>query len=115
MEYVRVNNDVRISCLGIGKIVNKVKETVYAEMGIGLSVAYSTDKIVKHNKNIKELLEVGDIVEYTVGNMKNVYISTIKKYGKGVGIDHYSLEQINIKKILTKQQYELNCFRLEET
>ena len=84
-EYVRINKDPRISCLGIGKIVNKVKETVYAEMGIGLPVAYSTDRIVKHNKNIKELLEVGDIVEYTVGNMKmfiqikNAYIQQIMK------------------------------------
>ena len=65
------------------------------------------EDIVKHSKNIIDLIEVGDIVDgYAVediSNKKIVYLET----GVGITVD-------SIKSILTKEQYENNCYRLED-
>lgn len=70
---------------------------------------------LKHSKNIIDLIEVGDVLE--------IYFP-IKKITKKVFVDEYFKDslildgiiqkRINLKKILTKEQYNQNCYRLEE-
>ena len=71
------------------------------------------DSILKHSKNIIDLIEVGDIVE--------VYFP-IKKITRKIYVDEYFKDSmilngiingnIILKKILTHEQYEQNCYKL---
>lgn len=70
--------------------------------------------IVKHSKQLIDLIEVGDIVnEYRV---KAVYLEGATKYIKlsnsyenGQGIRTY---EEDIKTILTKERYKANCYKV---
>lgn len=69
------------------------------------------ERIVKHSFNIKELIEEGDIV-----NGQIVY-----KEEEGLAVERaeriipYELiKEMEIEEILTHEQYERNCYRLEE-
>lgn len=66
--------------------------------------------IVKHSKNIAEIIEVGD---YVNGKL----IHTIRK-GKNYCYLYYgnckTFVDYQIKEILTKEQYEANCYKVKE-
>lgn len=67
--------------------------------------------IVKHSRNIIDLVEIGDIVNkayiYEIGNAENgdKWIHNLN------GLLLYNED---IKKILTHEQYENNCYRIGE-
>lgn len=75
------------------------------------------EEIVKHSKNIIDLIEVGDFIN----GMKIDDIGEIKRFGKtaqkclwvniGDGIDIIDEE---IKDILTKEQHMQNCYKIAE-
>lgn len=77
---------------------------------------YLLEDIAKHSKNIIDLIEPGDYVN----GMKIDDIGEIKRFGKtaqkclwvniGDGIDIINEE---IKDILTKEQYQANCYTVE--
>lgn len=81
----------------------------------GRPVKYYLDegeKIVKQSKNIIDLIEVGDIVEiFDVLNKDVIYIWN-EKMLKAVKEDVNN--GIKIRRILTKEQYEANCYKVEE-
>lgn len=115
-EYVRINEDRRIICLGIGKVVNKVKETIYVEMGIGLPVSYNIDKIANHSENIIELIEVGDFVnENKVIQIADglVFVDKLFYDERTCEERHYVYTNNEIQEILTKEQYEKNVYKVE--
>ena len=65
------------------------------------------EEIVKHSKNIIDVLEVGDRVEYKT----NMYIKIGEVY------DEKIMEEIRMSKVLsvlTHEQIEANCYRLEK-
>lgn len=66
--------------------------------------------IVKHSKHIIDLIEVGDIVKVLV-NKKTAEILT---YTIDCEADLCLLREENLKEILTHEQFEQNCYRLEE-
>lgn len=75
---------------------------------------YHENNIIKHSKNIIDLIEVGDYVNgYKVDVKESTLLIT-----KAEGIDHsgYSLPISqygeNIKTILTHEQYKSNCYKL---
>lgn len=68
------------------------------------------DLVVKHSKNIIDLIEVEDIVEVLVNKRTN----EILRYTLDTESDLYLLRKDTIKTILTHEQYERNCYRLEE-
>lgn len=122
-EYIRTKN---------GRI-GKVTKIVEANSGVRYAGEFLTDEIiemndntiynrrikrldiVKHSKNIIDLIEVEDFANgYTVitVNYKEQYITTlfVNNFGeKAIKV----LQDNEIKAILTKEQYELNCYRLE--
>lgn len=71
------------------------------------------DLVAKHSKNIIDLIEVGDFV-----NEKKVI--KIRQGGWGIQLILLGKNEIimsnkkSIKTILTHEQYERNCYRLEE-
>ena len=76
--------------------------------------------IVKHSKELKDLIESGDLIIYRLRGLKHQCKGFIRIYkdarsGKeNLGINNYSLEQVKIIKILTHQQFEANCYKVGE-
>lgn len=118
-EYVRVNNDNR-NCIGIGKAIRLVNESVYVNMNnkYNLSVCFQINNIVKHSKQLIDLIEVGDIIKYRIDNISTTLET--KGYIKGIVdiADEEMLQRIksdknyNILEILTREQYMANCYKV---
>ena len=109
-EYVRFNNGE------IGKVID-IKENpsriVYSEYGeIGL-----ISDIVKHSKQLIDLIEVKDVIKYRINNIS----TTLETKGYVEGIvdisDEEMLQKIksdknyHILEILTKEIYMANCYK----
>lgn len=65
------------------------------------------EKIVKHSKQLIDLIEVGDIVN-------GKYVQKIKsdRNGKYILVLIGIIEEQDIKTILTKEQYLANCYKV---
>lgn len=80
---------------------------------------YDEENIVKHSSNIKDLVQAGDVVIYTI-NCKMTDIEIVKEHTdsrtleKSLRVGLWSLEQVDIKQILTKEKFESESYRLEE-
>lgn len=114
-EYVRINMDNR-NCIGIGRVSRIVNETIYVNMNnkYNLPVSFQIDKIVKHSKQLIDLIEKDDYVNgYKVINVIN---EEPCPSGKCVDIDsskdssECTLWEEDIKTILTKEQMMANCY-----
>lgn len=76
------------------------------------------EDIVKHSKELKDLIESGDLIIYRLRGLKHQYKGFIRIYKDArsekekLGINNYSLEQVKIIKILTHQQFEANCYKV---
>ena len=104
-EYVRFNNGE------IGKVID-IKENpsriVYSEYGeIGL-----ISDIAKHSKQLIDLIEIGDILEFReyfkksekIGISDMDMLSDIKQAIRD--------KKIEVLSILTKEQYMANCYKV---
>ena len=87
----------------------------------GNKIGYVTyDEIVKHSKNIKDLIEADDIVKYNLRGLAVTRVAVVKKYkdarnGKEhLIVEGYSLEQVKILEILAKEQFKYNCYEVKE-
>lgn len=116
-DYVRINMDNR-NCIGIGRVSRIVNETIYVNMNnkYNLPVSFQIDKIVKHSKQLIDLIEKDDYVNgYKVINVIN---EEPCPSGKCVDIDsskdssECTLWEEDIKTILTKEQMMANCYKV---
>jgi len=103
-EYVRINEDFGIICIGIGKVVNKNQDTIYVKKSnINLPISFNKDSIAKHSSNIIDIIEVGDIVKtYDVLNEDVLYIwseDMLRALKEDVE------NGLGIKSIVTKEQF----------
>lgn len=115
-EYVRLARNQ-----GINKIIDKdyvfddgflILDVVimdeYGEECFQISLEDVNEEIIKHSKNIIDLIEVGDYVN-------GKYVSEIKEYKDGkalltlIGI----IMEDDIKTIVTHEQYQQNCYTIE--
>ena len=115
-EYVRTKNGI------IDKVINSnFYMSIYVECEKGLHLI---ENIVKHSKQLIDLIEVGDIVnkELVIGiiditNDKEEIIGKklITQYRSaqftGLDIKHYIYAN-DIKTILTKEIYMANCYKV---
>lgn len=117
-EYVRINMDNR-NCIGIGRVSRTVNETIYVNMNnkYNLPVSFQIDKIVKHSKQLIDLIEVGDIVNGR--EVKHIAMfEGFPDYPKLIFVDETHLipddtcENDEIRTILTKEQFETNCYKV---
>ena len=106
-EYVRFNNGE------IGKVID-IKENpsriVYSEYGeIGL-----ISDIVKHSKQLIDLIEVGDIVKDEYNKYEVAFVKDDKIYCNDYNLDDslITLREQDIKAILTREQFEANCYKV---
>lgn len=132
MEEIKVGEYVRTPEQGyIGKLVEVNKNVLnYYKIDVGREIRringmsdkyiYSRDGFgLKHSSNIKDLIQVGDIIIYTI-NCKIADIDIVKEHTdartlkKTLRVGLWSLEQVNIKQILTKEKFESESYRLEE-
>lgn len=117
-EYVRINKNFRIICIGIGKVVNKNTDTISVEMSNNnLPISFNIDSISKHSKNIIDLIEVGDYVNGYICR----YITDID-----TGEEHlcnYDLNEMRwvpledidvLENVVTKEQIEAMSYRMED-
>ena len=76
MEEIKVGDYVRVNGI-IGKVEQIGNSLFWIENGS----SYSLDnKKVKHSKNIIDLIEVGDIVEYQVNSLSKLKVGRVKSY-----------------------------------
>lgn len=114
-EYVRLARNQ-----GINKIIDEdddgflvLDEIIadeYGEECFEISLQDVDKEIVKHSKNIIDLIQVGDIVNngyiYEIGNTEDGH--------KWVhNLNGLLLFENDIKTILTKEQYQSNCYTVE--
>lgn len=78
------------------------------------------DSIKLIKENIKDLIEAEDIVVYKIKGLENgTYIDIVKEIQDARTLTTkrrvklYSLEQLNILQILTKEQFKANCYEVE--
>ena len=76
------------------------------------------ENVVKHSREIIDLIQVNDIVEYRINSLSELKVGIVKKYRDArsnkqyLGVEGFDITKIYIKKILTKEQYEVNCYKL---
>lgn len=113
-EYVRVNNDNR-NCIGIGKVTRIVNESIYVNMNnkYNLPVSFQIDNIVKHSKQLIDLIECGDYVNGM--QVLDVYKPRDLWEPVEIRVDSRYTNFIlaeDIEIISTKEQMEANFYRV---
>ena len=120
MEEIKVGEYIRSKDGLIGKVEQIGNSLFWIEDGTAFSLQ---DKSIKHSKNILDLIEVGDIVEWKFKDSSVICINEViqrPETGKTLGVYAEEddclipLEYIDILKILTHEQFEENCYRLGE-
>ena len=109
--YVRINNDIRKICIGIGKIKQINQDTIYVEMNIELPISFGKNEISKSSPNIIDLIEVGDyvngnpvcLIKEDEHNRKWIYTDSNYKCGY--------LEE-DIETILTHEQFKKMMYKI---
>ena len=106
-DYVRSRNG------SIGK-VTKIEDDKYLYENKELITFIGN--VVKHSKNIIDLIEVGDFVNGNRVVDKYSYAGE-KPVLETVGIEYnaYCLSEGDIREILTKEQYIQNCYTVERS
>ena len=118
-DYVRTkrNGICRIDRIEENKPINKYRSFLGYEEGALIYRIIKTTEIVNHNKNIIELVEVGDFVnENKVIQIADGLVFVDKKYYDERTCEerHCVYKNNEIKTILTKEQYMNNCYVVKE-
>lgn len=116
-EYVRTNNKgiKRIDRIDNNKTVNKylyftgIEDFEGKEYGI-----IKTTEIVKHSKQLIDLIEVGDIVKDKYNKYEVAFVKDDKIYCNDYNLDDslITLREQDIKEILAREQFEANCYKV---
>ena len=130
MEELQIGEWVRTKDGQIDKIYDYKKDTkIYiCEKDLIIDsqnlLATHIKDIVKHSKNIIDILEIGDIIELEGEKYQVLYDESYNKLGilipnkNYLAIKHTTLEYIfqKYKKvtILTKEQYMQNCYKVDK-
>lgn len=117
-EYVRTKNNgiKRIDTIFENKTVNKYGYECGSDWdGEWYSYIKTTD-IVKHSKNLVDLVGVRDVIK--VRNLKgDIFDFILEIFDDKTMIDFklaIDSKEIKLLSILTKQQYEQNCYVIEK-
>lgn len=105
-EYVRTKNGL------IGKVdslYGMIENTIHLENQKWID----TKSIVKHSKNIVDIIEPGDYVNKHLVVEVEINICNQKLVITEEDGDNYYLKG-RIESILTHEQYEKNCYKMEE-
>ena len=110
---IKENEFIRTKTGKIDKVINNnyyMSQYIECEKRI-----VEKENIVNHSFNIIDLIEEGDIVNESLIVYRGKIASWKEKLLVGNHIiNGMSLKVANIKSILAHEQYERNCYRLEE-
>lgn len=120
-EYIRTKNGIIAKVTYVDGLMLDTDMDVFDvgnTMMMEIPTEFVEEYVVKHSKNIIDLIEVGDIVEYEYDgyyHKADIFQSTyynlaIASVNDGI-IDLEERHEI-IKRILTKEQYEQNSYKL---
>lgn len=117
-EYVRTNKGNIGQVIGIFNGHCQAKYHIQFQGKVKVKRQYlSTHTIIKHSKQLIDLIEVGDIVNGR--EVKHIAMfEGFPDYPKLIFVDETHLipddtcENDEIKTILTKEQFEANCYRV---
>lgn len=108
-EYVKTENGIIDK---VDALYGMIENTVYLKQQ---SLWFNADYIVKHSKQLIDLIEIGDILEL------REYVDYFKKSEK-IGISDMDMlsnikqairdKKIEVLSILTKEQYMANCYKV---
>lgn len=111
-EYVRTKED-------IGKVTEIFINTNCYKVKNAVNECWLEEKeIIKHSKNLIDLIEEGDYIngENVVSIIDYDYkriVTEVAMY-RGIGRGNYYIDDKDIKTILTKEQYDNNCYKVGE-
>lgn len=115
-EYVRTKNGVidKVDRFSVGCCV------WHCENGMCIDecnrIGTHLEDIVKHRKQLIDLIECGDIAEDEYGKYEVAFVKENKIYCNDYNYDDslVILKEENIKTILTKEQYNEHCTKVGE-
>lgn len=124
-EYVKTKEGIiaQIKNIDYEADIYRFDRTIYInDFGMKNDVLYNNEMfkkvVVKHSKQLKDLIESGDLIIYRLRGLKHQGKGFIRIYKdarsrkENLEIDSYSLEQIEIIEILTHEQIEQNCYKV---
>lgn len=116
-DYVRINEDFRIVCIGIGKVarISADSKDIYVDMCTNsLPISFKKEQIVKHSPNLIDLIECGD---YVNGKEVIMDLQESKQWYKSkddfITCKDYTFEEKEIKEVVTKEQFEAISYKVE--
>lgn len=115
MEEIQVGNFIRDKEGNITEIISMINldKGVYLYLGKD-GYQYSDNCIVKHSKNIIDLIEKDDFVNgCRVYEVEEKGITVYQKV-ENSNIDYNWIAKDEIETILTHEQYKNNCYRIGE-
>lgn len=116
-DYVRTKNKGirKIDRIDNNKTVNKYLYFTGAEDFEGKEYGIiKTTEIVKHSKQLIDLIEVGDIVKDKYNKYEVTFVKDDKIYCNDYNLDDslIILREQDIKEILAREQFEANCYKV---
>ena len=126
MDEIKVGEYVRLArCQGINKIIDIDEDGFlilddniadeYGDECCQISPQDADEEIVNHSFNIIDLIEIGDFVNgikvNDISNIQGLNKTIQKCLLVNIG-DGYDIINEEIKTVLTKEQYERNCYKI---
>lgn len=119
MKEIEVNEYIRTKDGIIDKVIieydGKCNNPNCSEKHISCKYNYYNEKdIVKHSKQLINLIEVGDIVKDKYNKYEVAFVKDDKIYCNDYNFDDslITLREQDIKAILAREQFEANCYKL---
>lgn len=117
-EYARLNNTTYDTVVVL-KIMEIFDNTILTENdGSIYQGEYAKEEVINHSYNIIDLIEVGDVLLYDFGGIDG--ICNVIEEGNILGIgwdsdgDFVNLESLDIKSIVTKEQFKNISYKVGE-
>lgn len=126
MDEIKVGEYVRLArCQGINKIIDIDEDGFlilddniadeYGDECCQISPQDADEEIVNHSFNIIDLIEIGDFVNgikvNDISNIQGLNKTIQKCLLVNIG-DGYDIINEEIKTVLTKEQYERDCYKI---
>ena len=108
---IEVGEYIRTKSGGIEKLTKITKAPEVTAYWLNQYTYVEETDIIKHSKNIIDLIEYGDILEIFLNDNK---IDRVVVYGDVLQAIHDDFIAEDIKSILTHEQYEQNCYKVVE-
>lgn len=122
-EYIRTKNGIisKVTDILSGYCIDCDNDVFDIGNGTMMEIPweYIEEYVIKHSKNIIDLIEAGDVIECSINSL---YSKTIKvrEYieprtnTKYLGVDGFNIKNCKVHKIYTKEQLEEIGYKVKE-